>query len=98
MQLKDASQLISVFTICHGRRQSTHSVGGHAEGVAGRPVPTPPAHGIKDTAAGALTELQQFTSQQTVLCNVDRSPFNILEVQCWGQNISKHWQIHTVER
>lgn len=41
----------------HDRRQSTHSVG-HAEGVAGRPVPTPPAHGIKDAAAGTQTELQ----------------------------------------
>lgn len=51
-----------------------HSVG-HAEGVAGRPVPTPPAHGIKDTAAGAQTEMQQLTFHQTVLCNMDQSPY-----------------------
>lgn len=56
IQLKDALQLIRVFSISHGRRQSANGVG-HAEGVAGRPVPTPPAHGIKDTAAGAQTEL-----------------------------------------
>lgn len=55
--MKDSSLLVSAFIIGNGRHQSTHSVG-HAEGVAGRPVPTPPANGIKGTAAGAQTELQ----------------------------------------
>lgn len=32
---------------------------------------------------------------QTVLCNADQSPFNTLEVQCGGQNISKpSWHTH----
>lgn len=82
-QLKNALQLISVFSFSHGRRHNTHSVG-HAEGVAGRPVPTPPAHGIKDIAAGAQIELQQLTFQ-TVLCNMDQSLCYILGLQWIGQ-------------
>lgn len=87
-QLKDALQLISMFSISHGRRHCTHSVG-HVEGVAGRPMPTPPAHGIKDIAAGAQIELQQLTFHQTVLCNMDQSLCYILGVQWMGQHISK---------
>lgn len=48
-----------MFDISHGRRQSTQC-GACRGGGSERPVPTPPAHGIKDTAAGAQTELQQL--------------------------------------
>lgn len=88
-QLKDALQLISVFSISRGRRQRKHSVG-RAEGVAGRPVPTPPAHGIKDTAAGAQIEMQQFTFHQTVLCNMDNSSYYIAGGAADGSNNPNH--------
>lgn len=56
----------------HGRRHSSQCVG-HAVGVAwSDTVPTPPAHHIKEAAAGMQTELQQLALHQTVLCCVDR--------------------------
>jgi len=76
IQLKDALQLIAA-VMFEPWQASEHTQCGAAEGVAGRPVPTPPAQGIKDAAAGAQTERQQLTSHQTIFCNVDQSPQKI---------------------
>ena len=65
-QLRDALQLISAFSISHGRRQSTQC-GARRVGGRERPVPTPPAHGIKDTASGAHIRLQHLFVLQNCL-------------------------------